>query len=62
MVEVRKILAKFFRRSRACSAALSAPDPVAGLRRPMPLPESPGHSQISLGQSLVGPLLLSPGS
>ena len=28
----------------------------------MPLPETPGHSQASLGQSLVGSLLLSPGS
>ena len=28
----------------------------------MPLPETPGHSQTSLGQSLVGSLLLSPGS
>ena len=27
-----------------------------------PLPETPGHSQASLGQSLVGSLLLSPGS
>ena len=29
---------------------------------PTPLPETPGHSQASLGQSLVGSLLLSPGS
>ena len=28
----------------------------------MPLPETPGHSQASLGQSLLGSLLLSPGS
>ena len=28
----------------------------------MPLPETPGHSWASLGQSLVGSLLLSPGS
>ena len=28
----------------------------------MPLPETPGHSQASLAQSLVGSLLLSPGS
>ena len=28
----------------------------------MPLPETPGHSRASLGQSLVGSLLLSPGS
>ena len=30
--------------------------------RPVPLLETPGHSQASLGQSLVGSLLLSPGS
>ena len=30
--------------------------------QPMPLPETPGHSQESLGQSLLGSLLLSPGS
>ena len=30
--------------------------------RTTPPPESPGHSQASLAQSLVGPLLLSPGS
>ena len=28
----------------------------------MPLPETPGHSRASLGQSLLGSLLLSPGS
>ena len=41
---------------------LSAPNPAAGHHRPIPLPETPGHSQASLGQSLVGSLLLSPGS
>ena len=30
--------------------------------RPMPPLETPGHSQASLAQSLVGTLLLSPGS
>ena len=44
-----------------CTAALSASDPAAGHRQPTPLPETPGHSQASLGQSLVGSLLLSPG-
>ena len=44
------------------TAALSAPDPAAGHHRPIPLPETPGHSQASLDQSLVGSLLLSPGS
>ena len=30
MVEVMKIMATSFRRSHACTAELSAPDPVAG--------------------------------
>ena len=44
-----------------CTATFSAPDPEAGHGWPTPPPETPGHSQASLGQSLVGPLLLSPG-
>ena len=40
----------------------SYPNPAAGHRQPTPLQETPGHSQASLGQSLVGSLLLSPGS
>ena len=39
-----------------------APNPAADHCWPMPLLETPGHSQASLGQSLVGSLLLSPGS
>ena len=38
------------------------PNPAAGHCRPTPPPETPGHSQASLGQSLGGSLLLSPGS
>ena len=51
----------------ACQVAsrivvFSAPDPTAGhCIRTLP-PETPGHSQASLAQSLVGTLLLSPGS
>ena len=37
-----------------------APDPTAGYRRPPP--ETPRHSWASLDQSLVGSLILSPGS
>ena len=62
MVEVRKIMATSFKRSHECTAALSAPDPAAGHHPPMPPLETPGHSQASLGQSLAGSLLLSPGS
>ena len=62
MVEVMKIMATSFKRSHACIATLSAPNPAASHHRPTPPLETPGHSQASLGQSLVGSLLLSPGS
>ena len=62
MVEVMKIMATSLKRSHADTAALSAPNPAAGHCRPTPLPETPGHSQATVGQSLVGSLLLSPGS
>ena len=57
-----KIMATSFKRSHACSATLSVPNPAAGHHQPTPPLETPGHSQASLGQSLVGSLLLSPGS
>ena len=62
MVEVMKIMVTSFKRSHVCTATLSAPNPAAGQERPMPLLETPGHSQTSLGRSPMGPLLLSPGS
>ena len=62
MVEVMKIMATSFKRSHARTATLSAPNPAASCRRPMPPLETPGHSRASLGQTLVGSLLLSPGS
>ena len=62
MGEVMKIMVTSFKRPHACTAILSAPDPAAGHHRPTPPPETLGHSQASLGQSLVGSLLLSPGS
>ena len=55
-------MATSFTRTRAPTAVRSAPNPAAGHRRPTPLPETPGHSLASLGQSLVGSLLLSAGS
>ena len=62
MVEVMKIMVSSFKRSHTCTATLSAPNPAADSRWPTLPPETPGHSQASLGQSLVGSLLLSPGS
>jgi len=61
MVEVMKKMVTAFKMSHAGTATLSAPNPAAGHHRPTPLSETPGHSQASLGQSLVGSLLLSPG-
>ena len=57
-----KIMVTFFKTSHACAATLSAPNPAAGHCQPTPPLETPGHSQASLCQSLVGSLLLSPGS
>ena len=63
MVEVVKIMvATSFKMSYAGTATLRAPSPAAGHHRPTPPQETPGHSPASLGQSLVGSLLLSPGS
>ena len=62
MVKAMKIMVTSFKRSHACIATLGAPNPAAGHHQPMPPPETPRHSQASLGQSLVGSLLLSPGS
>ena len=63
MVEVMKITGTSFKKSCACAATLSAPDPTAGHHRPTPLPEAPGHSQQMWGSFLWGhcSLLLGPG-
>ena len=61
MVEVMKIMVTF-KRSHVCTATLSASNPAAGHHQLMPPLETPEHSQTRLGQSLVGSLLLSPGS
>ena len=62
MVQVMKIMATSFKRSHASTATLTALNPAAGHHRPTPLLETPEHCWASLGQSLVGSLLLSPGS
>ena len=47
MVEVMKIMATSFKRSHACTAAVSAPNAAAGHRQPTPPPETPGyHGQV----------------
>ena len=62
MMEIMKIMAASFKSSHAGTITLSAPSPAAGHHRPIPPLETPGQSQASLGQSLVGSLLLSSGS
>ena len=62
MVEVMKVMVTSFKRSPAGTATLSVPNPAAGQHWTMPPPEIPRHSWASLGQSLMGSLLLSPGS
>ena len=52
----------YFKRSHAHTDALSAPDPAAGHHGPTSLLETLGQSRAILGQSLLGSLLLSPGS
>ena len=54
MVEVVKIMATSVKRSHACTATLSAPNPAAGPHRQMPSLESPGHSQARLVSLLWG--------
>ena len=62
MVEVMKIMATSFKSFHACTITLSDTNPAAGHHWPTPLLETPGYSWASLGQPLVGSLLLSPGS
>ena len=49
-----------FKRSYACTATLTAPNPAAGHHQPTPLLETPGYSRARLGQTLVESLLLFP--
>ena len=53
-----KTRATSFERSHAHTSVRRAPIPAAGHRQPTPLPETPGQSRASLGQALVGSLLL----
>ena len=59
MVEVMKIMVASIKRSHACTATLSAPNFATGHYQPTPPLETPEHSWASLGQSLLGSLLLS---
>ena len=56
------MLATSFKGSHAGTVALRASNNAVGHHQPTLLPETLGHSQVSLGLSLVGSLLLSPRS
>ena len=62
MTRVMAVTVTSFRRTPDSTVVSSAPDPTADHCQPTPPPETPGHSQASLAQSLLGSLLLSPGS
>ena len=62
MVEVMKTMVTSFKKSHACTTTLTALKPLAGHQQPRPPLETPGHSWRNLVQSLLGSLLLSPGS
>ena len=61
MIGIMAVMVTSFRRTSDSTVVSSAPDPTADHCRPTPPPETPGHSQASLAQSLLGSLL-SPGS
>ena len=56
------VMVTSFKRTYARTVVFNAPDPMGCHCRPTHLPKASGHSQASLAQSLVGSLLLSPGS
>ena len=55
MVEVMKIMVTSFKRSHAYTVTLSTPKPAEGHHQPTLLLDTLGHSQASLGQSLIFP-------
>ena len=62
MLEIMRIMVTSFKMSHACTSILRVPNPAAGHHQSTPPRETPGHSWASLDQSLVGSLLLYPGS
>ena len=56
------VMVTSFKRTYASTSVVSAPNPAAGHCEPMPPPEAPRHSQVSLAHSLLGSLFLFPGS
>ena len=61
MVEGMKIIVISFKRSHVCTAILSFPSLGTSHHWPTPWLEMPEYVWASLGQSLVGSVLLSPG-
>ena len=58
MIGVMRVMGTSFTRAYASTVVFSAPDPTAGHCPSMPPPETLGHSQASLAQSLVWLLIV----
>ena len=56
MVGVLVVMVTSFKKTYAHTVLFSGSDPTGGHCQPMPLPETPGPSQASLAQSLMGTL------
>ena len=56
MVGVLVVMVTSFKKTYSHTVLFSGSDPTARCCQPMPLPETPGRSQASLAQSLVGTL------
>ena len=59
MVGVIAVMVTSFKGTYASTVVFSAPDPAAVHGQLTPPPETPGHSQASLVQSVVGSLFFS---
>ena len=62
MVGVMAGMVTSFKRTYASTIVFSAPDPMVSHCQHTHQLETPGHSQASLAQSLMGTLILSPDS
>ena len=62
MVEAMMMMVTSLKRPKACTITVCAPNPAVGHHQPIAVPEIPGHSWASLGQSLMGSMFLYLGS
>ena len=62
MAGIMEEMVTFLKRAYVRTVVFSGPDPMTGHCHLTTLLVTPGHSQVSLAQSLVGTLFFSPGS